>query len=1325
MRKLIPALFLLLFISCEKEDYTQYVDTSIGVKDKRWNNCVIGPMLPYGSINPSPQTFKGNMDGYHPEQPIDGFGQLHVSGTGWSSYGHFLVQPQAGEISTAPGTHASAHSDDVTLPYLYATTLDRYGVRVEVAPSYYSAAYRFTFPASDSACILIDAAQAIASDIATEMKGKVLGTEIQSDGREFTAMVHYNGGWPYAPYKLYLAGEINKPSQVNYWEEGTHKGATLGFSTKEGEEVILKLAISFTGYEKAKELLRKEIPGWNFDKVVRDGRKAWNKKLSSIKAEFGSEDQKTIFYSALYRVFTMARDRSLDNSKWVSDKPFWDDNYAYWDTFRTVYPLLLLLDPDAVRGNILGMMDRFEHNGFVSDGFIAGIERIPEQGGNDVDCILADAYVKGLSGIDWEKAYQIVKFNADERRQGQTDTSYRALGWIPNSKMSVSKTLEYAYNDFCAHLMAKGLGHEEDAARYLERSHKWTVLWNPDLSDGVYSGFMDARNLDGSFENIPPRKYGGSWGTPFYEASAWTYNYFVPHDFDIIIELMGGREEFVKRLEYAFENKLAQYDNEPGFLISRAFVHAGRPDLSSKWVHHIMDKGFDLTGYPGNEDTGSMGSWHVFNSLGFCPNAGQDFYYLNAPAVSHAVIKLEGGKKLTIKANASPQNVYIASCKLNGKPVEGAIIKHSDIAEGGTLEFELSPSPVKASLFRPEGKLEGLSAQVFDQIRKRALERTANPGLEDPGATTQWWHYCSEYLTDAALVHAVEPSAKLDTWLHNVVMDLVRRPVADWSGPPFRYYGGGPMVGGLETAHLTWATAISLDMAGDLFSPSETAEIREALREKGMIPCKRYIDHSDFYHNWNCIIHAGFTVAAAVLGDAKALEEAREYFLHYALDHFQDDGSYGESLQYANYAAYGLMLSHEALLRSGVLSEPVEAAYFGLPEWAASARFYRKELSRWPVKALLPRSANFGDCAAVFRPSGDLLMHIASRSNSYKAGVASWMFDQSYLPLDAPAVHDMASFGFINDFGFLSVILAPEAAAPVSAEDASLPLVRAFSGGDAFLRESWDDGKAVLAFRTSSEQRHAVAHLHGDVNSIILSYSGERFLVDPGHACYRNISRPLDTATSSHNTCTFTLPDGTVLGQKGGKNRKFDTDPLSLGGKRLLCEDYGEVSVIANDAADLYGAPIREFSRYAILCGSEAVFVVDKIRSDVPVKTTWNWLLDNTDGALDFKVTQPVGIRAKRGEAVISLERTGAPANLSGPSYALVHDAYHTLPGQFCEGKPGSGMAFRFSDREASKESITVYTITLGEGPCQWIISVEEGIEVTSPEGKKFHLKTK
>lgn len=718
---IIVSVAFLLLASCSSENLADCVDTTIGVVDHRGSNCVIGPMLPYGSINPSPQTKDGCTDGYEPGQPVDGFAQLHVSGTGWSSYGHFLIQPQTGELMTAPGTHSSEHSNDVTLPYMYATTLDRYGVRVEVAPSYYSAAYRFTFPKNDSSSILFDASQSIARDVASYMGGDLLGNEVYVYPAEAAVrmMIHINAGWPNGPYKLYVSARMNKkPAAYGVWEDGeiregltslvcdtlstTHKGAYFTFPTSEGEELILKLAISFTSFERADDLLASEIPGWDFEKVTAQGRKAWNDKLAVVKIDGASCEKKKIFYSALYRVFTMARDRSRDNSKWQSESPFWDDNYAYWDTFRTAYPLLVLLDEKAVAGNIQSMIDRFGHNGCVYDGFIAGMERTAEQGGNDVDCIISDACLKGVEGVDWEKAYAIVRHNAENRRIGHSSdgnnnggphTRYKELGYIPLCTMSSSQTLEFAYNDYCAGLMAEKLGHDEDAARYFARSHKWTSLWNPDLSDGTYSGFIDAVDENGKFAQIDPTVDGGSWISPFYEGSSWTYSYFVPHDFDTLVALMGGKEAFAERLDYGMRHKLVKYDNEPGFLATRSFVHAGRPDLSSYWVHHSMHNGFDIEGYPGNEDTGAMASWYVFCNLGLCPNAGQDFYYLNAPMVKDAVITLSSGRKLHITANASEENVYIKSLKINGKEWDSAILPHSEIARGGSLEFLLSDKP--------------------------------------------------------------------------------------------------------------------------------------------------------------------------------------------------------------------------------------------------------------------------------------------------------------------------------------------------------------------------------------------------------------------------------------------------------------------------------------------------------------------------------------------------------------------------------------------------------------------------------------------------------
>jgi len=713
MKKILLIIVALAVLEACTPHYSDFADTSVGVIDKN-SNCVVGPMLPYGSINPSPQSQKGTSDGYKPTEPIRGFGQLHVSGTGWPTYGNFLLSAQTG-ITTDLLGHDSQHSDDVTKVYYFATKLDRYGIRAEVTPSHYSAIYRMTYPESEVSSLVFDAVHTIAGDIFPPAQKIVHTSEASIDAATGTVklMLDMTGGWPEDPHRIYCVAKFDKNdiSEYGCWKDSVryagkqsisigegaseHIGAYCTFKTSEGESVHIKIATSFTGYDKAEELMQDEIPGWNFDRTLRKARKAWDKKFSLIKIDPISEDDRTIFYSGLFRFFTFAHDRSLDRAEGQST-PYWDDNYAYWDTFRTVYPLLLLLDKEAYVDNILAVIHRFEERGGIWDAFVAGTDRKADQGGNNIDCILADAFVKGVDGIDWEKAYAVVKHNADSMRLGMTQYDdngshlrYKELGWIPNCKLSVSQTLEFAYNDFCAYEMAKGLGHDEDAAKYLERSKKWECLWNPDLESEGFKGFVDAREADGSFTNIDPAKYGGSWGTPFYEADSWTYSYYVPHNINRLIELMGGNEAFVERLDYAYSHKHIDYSNEPGFLTTHAFNEAGRPDLSSRWAHRLMNGKFTLKGYPDNDDTGSMGSWYAFSAMGLFPDAGQDFYYLLAPKFKKVDIHLSNGKTLHISANADMDNVVIESCSFNGVNIENAKISHMDLMKGGRLTFSL------------------------------------------------------------------------------------------------------------------------------------------------------------------------------------------------------------------------------------------------------------------------------------------------------------------------------------------------------------------------------------------------------------------------------------------------------------------------------------------------------------------------------------------------------------------------------------------------------------------------------------------------------------
>ena len=723
-KRILLSCFLAVATSCfAQTNLVQYVDTKIGIIDDRGSACVIGAQMPYGSINPSPQTIDGGMGGYNPKQPIMGFGQLHVSGTGWSKYGHFLISPQVG-LAVGKRSHDSPKSNEITTAYYYQTNLDRYGIVAGFAPTNHAAMYNFTYPQSDSAFVVLDATQSI-GDIVPELgyKFNKCNVEVFPDKKQIRASIECAGGWAWGMNVIYFIAEFNKDfMESGVWKDlqvksGVNKlamdentnqriGTFCRFETKKGESVLMKVAISFSCFENAEKYLKTELPGWNIDNVKKTGMSAWEKKLSTIKIETTSVEQKKIFYTAMYHTMVQPRDRSGDNPNWKSDQPYWDDNFAIWDTWRSAFSLSILIDPDMVRGNVNCFIDRFKHNGKVRDGFVAGVDMDDEQGGNDVDNVIAEAILKGVKGIDANDAYQLLKNNADNERKGlvshnvqnpvfaANNAKYKEQGWIPECFNSTSNTLEYAYNDFCVAQIAKKLGNTADYEKYLKRSNQWTKLWNPNLESDGFKGFIDSRKADGTFVGQDPKFWGNSWKNIFYEGTSWTYSYFVPHDIEQLMKLMGGKELFAKRLEHALDNKLIDYGNEPSFWALRTFNHAGRPDLTSKWVHWIMNHNYDVTGVTGNDDTGAMSSWYVFSALGFFPNAGQDIYYLNAPLYKKSVIKLGNGKTLTITAhNFSEKAIYVKSCKINGKAWNSSIFRHKDIAEGGTIEFELAEQP--------------------------------------------------------------------------------------------------------------------------------------------------------------------------------------------------------------------------------------------------------------------------------------------------------------------------------------------------------------------------------------------------------------------------------------------------------------------------------------------------------------------------------------------------------------------------------------------------------------------------------------------------------
>lgn len=638
-------------------------------------------------------------------------------------------------------------------------------------------------------------------------------------------------------------------------------------------------------------------------------------------------------------------------------------------------------------------------------------------------------------------------------------------------------------------------------------------------------------------------------------------------------------------------------------------------------------------------------------------------------------------------------------------------------------------------------KTDPCGADLFWALLSRVDARAQAPGYHGPSHENEWWFTVGEYLSDAAMAHALRPTPSVAAWLRGATLAVVRRPEDDWIGLPCRDRLSKPAHGNLETAHLSWGVSVVLDLARTLFTDDEADEIANVLRERAMPLCRRWMDQNDSMTSWRCALGAGVAVAAAVLDDREGIARCvDDYRVSAAI--FQPDGSSGESLQYSNYAAYSLMLTREALLRRDPgLGDSLPATPWNrLPRWQAASLFYRKPLTRWGA-APRARCANFNDSGTIFRPSGDLLLHLAAREREtapVEAGLARWLFDTLYAPDLVQGPHDAATFGFINDWGFLSIPLLAKAGLAVSPVDAGLDELEAFDCGDVITRDAWN-GRTILAIHGGGDPLHGPDHLHGDLNSFILVHNRERLLVDPGHSCDQNVIHELERATQTHNTCTFLLDREELpeLQSSGHGPLRLEQSriarvrldratgnsgpPADRGARRLIARRINEVHVIGSDAAALYGSPITEFSRYWILCGSHVLFVVDKIRSTKPVRTGWHWLLNNRDHALELKVIPPDRIVARRGNAGMKLFHL-ANADWQPPQHALVHDAYHPQPGGIGEGTPGSGTLLTWQENTPTHERIAVHAIALdGYGPIAgWHLRNDDGAPVLeSPDASE------
>lgn len=694
---LISALLLLTSslnhtIAANRESRADMVDMFMGVRGN--SNCVIGPQLPHGSVNPSPQTANGGQNGYNENDLIRGFGQLHVSGIGWARYGQIFLSPQTGFSAREDG-HDSRKSAEIATPYYYKVHLDRYGIDAELAPTRHAIAYRFTYPEKDKRrTLLVDMRHSIPQHIVPIVGGTFRGGSLSwnAEMRILEGWGEYAGGFGSEdPYRVYFSMEIDDPDcRVSIVDRGSKElYARIDLSRS---VVNAGIGVSLRSIERAGKYRYVELEHKNVEQVAALAKAEWENALGRIAVE-GGYDSKRLFYTTLYHSLVMPRDRSGDNPHRQNSSPHIDDHFCVWDTWRTVYPLLTLIEESFVAKTVNSFIDRMNANGKCTPTYTASMEWDNKQGGDDVDNIIADAIIKGVKGFDRNKAYMVMLANATNARCPE----YLERGWVPgkDKTMSCSYTMEYAYNDDRLAAVAELMGDTAIATAMNRRSRAWEAMFDPELESEGFKGFIAPCEADGSRIAIDPAKVYGPWVEYFYEGNSWTYSLFAPAQTERLISLFGGKEATVRRLRHGFDHGLVNIANEPGFLAPFIFSHCDRPDLTAEYVDIIRNHSFSIeNGYPDNEDSGAMGSWYVFTSIGLFPNAGQDFYYLLPPAFDRTTLKMENGKQITIKAHRdTPAAHYIASVSINGTPLHRPWLRHDEIAQGAIIEYTLTEDP--------------------------------------------------------------------------------------------------------------------------------------------------------------------------------------------------------------------------------------------------------------------------------------------------------------------------------------------------------------------------------------------------------------------------------------------------------------------------------------------------------------------------------------------------------------------------------------------------------------------------------------------------------
>ena len=683
----------------------QYIDPRIG--SEGLGRVFPGPSMPFGMVKPGPDcTVKPNAGWAPTPEVVTGFSQTHVSGTGGGQkYGNVLIQPFIGNDDVSDFEQKRV-SEDISLGY-YSTTFEN-GIKTEITTAERCAFYRICYPLSNhKSSIFIDATHYLGKSDIPDLREaqQFVGAEVEvTNDHEVRGFTRIRGGWNNgSAYTVYFCLQTDKPFRSIVKDD--NQKAMLQF---EDTLVNVKIGISFISSLKA----RQNIPESDFDTQLTLLRHSWESILSRIQIA-GTGMQKRMFYTGIYHTCLMPVDRTGENPSWT-EMPYYDDYYAIWDTYRTSTPLITLLDEQREVDIANSLLNIYKREGYMPDAR-SGNCNGRTQGGSNAEVVIADAFVKGLKGIDYELALEAmlkdadVDPGADHEKHGRGGlTEYNSLGYIPYGiDRAGNRTVEYAYNDYCIALLAKGLGREDLYERFMKQSGNWKNLWRSDY--GV-KGYIMPKDRNGAWlDSVPwghskvfhPRIpytpitkvapwYLPWWSTFFYEALSAEYSLSIPHDVPGLIEACGGAETFRKRLDMFFDRKRYNVGNEPSFLTPCLYHWIGRPDLTSDRVRQIISENYSDApdGLPGNDDSGAMSSWLAFHMMGLYPNAGQSYYLLHAPLIPEWTLQLSNGK--TLHGTIKGKGTHFEKVTLNGNVLDDARLEHADLMAGGELVFYLS-----------------------------------------------------------------------------------------------------------------------------------------------------------------------------------------------------------------------------------------------------------------------------------------------------------------------------------------------------------------------------------------------------------------------------------------------------------------------------------------------------------------------------------------------------------------------------------------------------------------------------------------------------------